>query len=132
MLVVSGMFLAVVYGESPLVAGIDILVVGRLLIWTLYWMLLVEVTTRNRRSLARLMAGFFLALRGISCVFTNLLHYMLPAGPVFAIGSYTFMVRAEIALRNVRRPPSSTSRWATPCSASPSCSTRRRTPCART
>ena len=92
LLAVNGMFLAVAYGESLLVAGIDILVVGRLLIWAFYWMLLVEVVKRSHRSLARLMGVFFLALRGISCVFTNLLHYMLPAGPVFAIGSSAFMV----------------------------------------
>ena len=98
LLVVTGMFLAVAYGESLLVAGIDILVVGRLLIWTLYWMLLVEVAKREHCGLAQLIGAFFVTARGISCILTDMLHYILPSEPVSAIGSSAFMVCAEVAL----------------------------------
>lgn len=96
--VVTGMFLPVVYGESLLASGIDILIVGRLLIWLLYWALLVEVAKREHRSIAELMGEFFLAMRGISCILTDSLHYVLPTDLVSAIGLSPFMVCAELAL----------------------------------
>ena len=98
LLVMSGMFLPVSCGESLLTCGIDILVVGRLLIWLLYWALLVDVAKREHRSVVRLMGGFFLAVRGLSCILTDLLHYVLPSEFVFSLGTNQFMVCAELAL----------------------------------
>ena len=98
LLVVTGMFLPIVYGESFLTSGIDILVVGRLLIWLLYWALLVEVARREHHSMSTLMGGFFLAVRGTSCIMTDLLHYALPVELVSAIGSSPVMICVELAL----------------------------------
>ena len=71
LLVFSGATVALVAEESVFDAGYDFIIVGRLVIWTMLWIVTVETAKREHRDPALLVCIFCVGMRGISCVLTD-------------------------------------------------------------
>lgn len=80
LLVFAGVFLVIASNGRLSASGLDVLVMARLLIWIMLWMLLVETARRQRLDITSVLAVFYVAIRGVSCLVTDTLDFFgLPA-----------------------------------------------------
>ncbi len=97
-LVFAGVFIAMAASETLVATGYGILISGRLIVWVMLWMLLVEVSKRGRFDLALLMSLFFLIPRGISCVLSDTLKFFVPQDFFSAPWLSALILLVELAL----------------------------------
>lgn len=80
--VFAGIMAALIFGENWTDLAADVIIVGRLTIWTLFWLLLTNTAIVDRASPCRLM-GLFACFRGASALatdFSSLMNLELGTG----------------------------------------------------
>lgn len=78
-LLFAGVLSTLALGEAWHEAGADVIVIGRLLLWILYWVLLVESAQDGRGDAVVLVGLFFLVLRSLSLILTDAISAAIEA-----------------------------------------------------